>query len=171
MASAKAYNSAIRLLGRREYSVAELRRKLRQKHHDLSSDGLDALLDSLQQERLLSDERFAEVLIRGRINRGYGPIFIRQELASKGVDSDLAECALEEAVDQAGVEWLQVAQELVRQRHPLAGKDAAVWQKAARFLMRRGFSSGLVMKALGDRPRQEEESHQDEEPYRDEAHY
>ena len=125
MRSAKAYNSAVRLLGRREHSVAELRRKLRQKHGELGRDAIESLLESLQQDRLLSDQRFTEVLVRARIAKGYGPTYIKQELASKGIDSELAECALE---------------------------DAAAWQKAARFLMRRGFSSSVAMKALGERP-------------------
>ena len=152
MRSAKAYNSAVRLLGRREHSVAELRRKLRQKHGELGRDAIESLLESLQQDRLLSDQRFTEVLVRARIAKGYGPTYIKQELASKGIDSELAECALEEAVDQAGLDWLQAARQLVERRHPHAGEDAAAWQKAARFLMRRGFSSSVAMKALGERP-------------------
>jgi regulatory protein len=146
--SAKAYNTAVRALGRREHSVAELRRKLQQKHSGLGREALEQLLESLQQDRLLSDARFAEVLIRGRINRGYGPAYIQQELVSKGIDSELAERALAEAVEEGGVNWLQSARDLVARRHPQAAEDPAVWQKAARFLARRGFPSNLVMKAL-----------------------
>jgi len=144
----------VRLLGRREHSVAELRGKLRQKHRELDAKALEHLLESLQQDRLLSDERFTETAIRSRVNRGYGPIYIQQELSSKGIDPELAECVLQQTVDERAIDWLQMAKDLIHRRHPHAGEDPAAWQKAARFLARRGFASNLVIKALGDQPYQ-----------------
>jgi regulatory protein len=148
----RAYHTAVRLLGRREHSVTELRNKLRQKHRDLDQSTLERLLETLQQDRLLSDERFAETLIRGRLNRGYGPVYIQQELNSKGIDPELAETLLEQAKEENALDWLTLARELVERRHPNAGEDSASWHKAARFLARRGFSSNHVIRALGDRP-------------------
>ena len=46
----------------------------------------------------------------------------------------------------------QIAAEIER-RHGARGEDPSAWEKAARFLQRRGFSGDLVMRALGDRPR------------------
>lgn len=140
------------MLGRREHSVAELRKKLQQKHRDLDPQALNGMLEGLQQDGLLSDERFAEILIRSRINRGYGPIYIRQELTTKGIDSELVAVVLEQTVEEQGIDWLQLAQELVQRRHPQANQDPAAWQKGARFLARRGFSSNLVIKALPEQP-------------------
>ena len=125
-----------------------MRKKLQQKHGDLAGSELEELLRSLQEDGLLSDERFAETLIRGRISRGYGPFYIHQELAAKGIDNDLGDRLIEEA----NVDWLAMAQASLERRHPAAGEDLSAWMKAARFLQRRGFPGDLVRKALGPQP-------------------
>ncbi|HHO68381.1 MAG TPA: regulatory protein RecX, partial [Gammaproteobacteria bacterium] len=83
----------MRLLARREHSVLELRRKLEQR--GWQGGPLDEVLDSLVDQNLLSDRRFAEVYTRTRIERGYGPLRIRAELRERGIDAALAEAALE----------------------------------------------------------------------------
>ena len=49
---------ALRILVRREYSRLELRRRLLE--HAASEEELDALLDTLEQKKQLSDQRYAE---------------------------------------------------------------------------------------------------------------
>jgi len=147
--AATAYHSALRLLGRREYSVAELRAKLRRKHADLGKDALEAVLEDLQRDGLLSDLRYADGLFRSRVNRGYGPFFIQQEMATKGVPAEMVEGLLE----AAEVDWRQLAQTLIDRRHPQARSDQNAWQKAARFLQRRGFSADITMRVLGEQVR------------------
>ena len=55
---------AIQMLSRREYSRAELARKLQQK--SFQPDEIDACLDRLEEQNLQSDERFAESFKRSR---------------------------------------------------------------------------------------------------------
>jgi regulatory protein len=140
----QAYNMAIRMLGRREHSEQEVRLKLRQKFRTLGPDVLDDVIQTLIESELLSDARFAEMRIRSRVSRGYGPFYIRQELSAKGIDAE----TISECLDEAQVDWLAAAQALVERRFSGARKDAEVWAKAARFLQRRGFSAELVSKAL-----------------------
>lgn len=148
MLTAKAYNTAIRILGQREHSEVELRAKVVRKVRELPPQALDEVVAELKQLDLLSDRRFAETLIRSRISRGYGPYYIRQELGQKGINAELAA----QLMDEAGVDWLDQAITLVQRRHPEAAEDLKMWSKAARFLQRRGFSAEVVTKALGPRP-------------------
>lgn len=74
---------ALRLLGRREHSREELRKKLRKR--EWPADRVEALLDRLEQEGALSDLRFARSWVRHRAGRGLGPTRIRSELRQRGV--------------------------------------------------------------------------------------
>lgn len=144
----KAHSAAVRMLGQREHSCAEIRQKLRRKFSALEVSCIESLIEEFVERGWLSDQRFAEVLVRSRANRGYGPYYIRRELATKGIDDTQAESALE----SAEIDWYESAVGLIGRRFPEAGCDLQVWEKAARFLQRRGFSGDVVRKALGARP-------------------
>ena len=137
------------MLGLREHSEAELSGKLRQKFKKLPFSAIEEIVDRLKRSELLSDSRFTEMMIRSRTSRGYGPYYIRRELASKGVAVELVE-------QQLGVvetDWQLLATELVERRHQNVAEDVKSWAKAVRFLQRRGFDGELVAKAVGERPR------------------
>ena len=82
----------VRLLARREHSLAELADKLGQKE-DLETDVQNAL-ERCSRDGLQSDARFAESLTRTRVMQGYGPVKIRQELLAKQVSRELIDDAL-----------------------------------------------------------------------------
>ncbi len=134
---------ALRLLARREHSVLELRRKLEQR--GWRGELLDAVLDSLVEQNLLSDRRFAEVYTRGRIERGYGPLRIRAELRERGIDGGLAEAALAaEAPD-----WIERARDARLRRFGEAlPADYRERARQMRFLQQRGFDSGQIRAAF-----------------------
>ena len=146
--SAKAHSAAVRMLGQREHSCAEIRQKLRRKFSALEISRIESLIEEFVERGWLSDQRFAEVLVRSRANRGYGPYYIRRELATKGIDDTRAESVLA----SAEADWYEIAVGLIGRRFPEADCDLRVWEKAARFLQRRGFSGDVVRKALGVRP-------------------
>ena len=148
MDTAKANGYAIKLLSQREHSVQEMREKLARKYSDLDKTTLEALLSGLQHDGLLSDTRFGEALVRSRSQKGYGAFYIRQALAQKGVHSDLIDRLLEDAP----IDWLTSAKALVAKRYPEAVNEPKAWAKAAGFLQRRGFSSDVVRRAIGERP-------------------
>ena len=82
---------AYRLLGRREYSLFELRQRLVRKwpsETDIDRRAAD-LVDALASENLVSDERFAESFVRSRIQRHQGPVKIRAEMRTRGVPDSL----------------------------------------------------------------------------------
>ena len=76
---------ALQLLTRREYSRAELKAKLAAQAE--TEEELDAVLDRLQTEKLLSDQRYATQRVVARAGR-YGNGRLRQELRQRGISDD-----------------------------------------------------------------------------------
>jgi len=81
------------LLARREHSTRELKRKL--KVRGMEGAVVDQALAALQEERLLSDERFVEMLVHSRIGKGQGPLRIQAELREHGVSDELVSAAVD----------------------------------------------------------------------------
>ncbi|GAB2780093.1 recombination regulator RecX [Halomonas shantousis] len=136
-------DDAIRLLGRREYSRAELMTRLRARGHE--SVAINEALDALAEQGLQSDTRFAEVFVRSRIMRGQGPVKIRAELGARGIDSSLIAMSLE-AVE---VDWQQLACETLARRFDGPGQGPRERARRERFLAGRGFDFSQVRYALG----------------------
>ncbi|KAF1706856.1 recombination regulator RecX [Pseudoxanthomonas sacheonensis] len=135
---------ALALLVRREHSRKELARKLAER--GIESEAASAAIERLTGDGWQSDARFAELLVRTRAAHGQGPIRIRAELGTHGLDGDTIETAMQ-AFDG---DWRQAAQDLVRRRFglELASADPVQRRKAADFLYRRGFDGDTVRSAL-----------------------
>ena len=132
---------AYRLLGRREYSVFELARRIRQKWPD--ADGIQDLLDALVEENLLSDERFTESFVRFRIQRYQGPLKITAALRTKGVSGHL----ISRELDAYSEQWLDLAVEWLN-RQNIGEIDFDAKKKYYRRLMSRGFTHSQAMEAI-----------------------
>lgn len=139
----KALHSAVRLQTRREHSLAELAEKLTLKGH-ADSDIETALAFCLAQG-LQSDERYAESLCRTRIQQGYGPERIRQELKTKGVAREYIDAVL----DKDAAEWIAHARDVWHKKYAL-WEDAsfAAKQRQRQFLRYRGFSMDIIMNVV-----------------------
>ena len=79
---------ALDLLSRRDHSKVELRQKLIQKGTQVEEIG--PLLDELEDIGYLDDRRFAESFVRFRAGKAWGRRRYGQELAKRGVDSEIA---------------------------------------------------------------------------------
>lgn len=148
---------AVRLLAVREHSVQELRRKLRRTRTPGSADNpddadIEAVLEDLQRDGLLSEERFVEAFVRSRLGRGQGPAKIRAGLMERGVARELVDDALDQP-DQDAEFWRDRAR-TVQTRRFGAGPpvDRADWAKRARFLSARGFGPDVIYRTLGEQP-------------------
>ena len=134
-----AYDKALGLLARREHSRKELKTKLRQGGYE--GEETSAAVDRLGEQHYQDDDRFAEVLLRGRIAQGYGPTRLRVELKSHG----LADARIRELLEAAEVDWDASAAAQLRRRYGKAGvADAAERTRRAQFLLRRGFAAATV---------------------------
>lgn len=134
---------ALGLLTRREHSRKELTRKLTSRGMDAAD--VDAAVAKLARDGWQNDARFAESLVRARVSGGYGPMRIRAELATHGLDRE----AIATALDSFHGDWAEIASDLVRRRYgPVAALDLSHRRKAADFLIRRGFDSSSIQGAI-----------------------
>jgi regulatory protein len=133
---------ALGLLTRREHSRRELERKLTSR--GVAAEEARAAVERLAGEGWQDDRRFAELLVRSRAGNGYGPLRIRAELATHGLDRE----AIAAAMDTFDGDWTETARDLVRRRFGPGGlSDLEGRRKAADFLIRRGFDGGSVRAA------------------------
>lgn len=134
---------ALALLGRREHSRTELRRKLLEQGG--TDEQAESLLDELVERRLQSDDRFAEVFVRSRAERGYGPVSILADLKARGLSAEQAATALADS----GYDWEERAAEVRCRRFgealPESPREKA---RQFRFLQYRGFSGRQLTGAL-----------------------
>lgn len=133
---------ALGLLTRREHSRKELIGKLTSR--GLDADEVLVVVDKLTEAGWQDDGRFAESLVRARVGGGYGPIHIRAELRTHGLDSD----AIVAAMDSFEGDWIENARDLVRRRYgDTVPEDLSLRRKATDMLMRRGFPGDVVRAA------------------------
>ncbi len=132
---------AMDLLARREHSVYELTRKLKQR--DFENDEIDAAIAALQQDNLQSDSRLIESIVNHRINAGFGPIKIRYELRQKGVSEGL----VDDYFSGLDIDWQSsMAGQRIKKFGNSLPVDYKEKMKQARFLQNRGFSPESVMR-------------------------
>lgn len=136
---------ALRYLSMREHSRLELGRKLARYAEE--GDDVAALLDFLEKNNWLSQERFSESLIHRRAAR-FGNSRIVAELQSHGV----AGAALAEL--KAGLADSETARacDIWQRKFGTVATDPAERNKQMRFLMQRGFSQKAVRAALKGAP-------------------
>ena len=136
---------ALGLLARRDHSRAELRGKLLARGFEPGD--VDAALEQLQSRGLASDLRFTEQYARARTGRGYGPLRIRAELRSRGVEKEVISRIL--VAPEGG--WQAHAERVRRQRFgDAAPRSRRDWARQARFLQHRGFSAEQIGRALAE---------------------
>lgn len=139
---------ALALLVRREHSRKELARKLAER--GIEAEAALSAVDRLTGDGWQSDARFAEMLVRTRVAHGQGPVRIRAELGTHGLDQEKIETALQ------GFEgsWTDAAREVARRRFgmDLLSADVAQRRKVADFLYRRGFDGEAVRAVLSGNP-------------------
>ena len=134
----RAMQYALRSLGRRMQSRAELERKLLAR---TTPEVARAVLGRLLEWGYLDDRAFAEAFVRSRRER-WGELRLRAELARRGVDERIVREVLAEGGEGEG--------EVAR---ALALLDKTAWRhkgehaRMVRFLQARGFALGAAVEA------------------------
>ncbi|HZI96862.1 MAG TPA: regulatory protein RecX [Actinomycetales bacterium] len=127
-------------------SRAQLREAMARRN--VSGDVADAVLDRLEQVKLVDDAAFAEGWVRSRQQgRGLARRALAHELRAKGVDDDTARAALDEIDpdDEAAAARRLVDRKVAATR----GLDRQVRvRRLAGMLARKGYPSGLSMQVV-----------------------
>ncbi|MGE8451036.1 MAG: recombination regulator RecX [Pseudomonadales bacterium] len=138
--------TAMDLLARREHGRVELTRKQRQR--GASPEMIEAALDRLTEEGLLSESRYLESFVSYRARSGYGPMRIREELSQRGLQRGDIDLALREC----GIDWQEQLRDVWQRK--FAGQlpvDARERAKQGRFLSYRGYSMDMIGRLLSGR--------------------
>ncbi len=140
--------AALRILSRRDFSTAELRKRLHDKGYH--REPVEATLLRCQELGYLDDGRFAVNRATSLMNQGraVGPRVLH-DLRQRGISEDLAEQALAKARESLDEESL-LADLLVRRFPEFNYNTAAAKEKrrVINFLQRRGFAISRIMEHL-----------------------
>ncbi|MFM1979658.1 MAG: hypothetical protein RLZ68_923 [Pseudomonadota bacterium] len=132
---------ALRLLGAREHSRAELERKLSSFEDEPGE--LAKVLDTLQAKGFINETRVLESVVHRRASK-LGVSRIKQELQAKGLEPH----AVAEAVSQLRATELDRAREIWRKKFGSPPADAAQRVKQMRFLASRGFGGDTIHRVV-----------------------
>ena len=125
---------ALWLLDKRDYSRAELLKKLTEKGY--AEETAAAAVDRLAELGFVDDARYAPIVVRHYAAKGYGARRIQTELQRRGIPKELWDAAMEEMPSQD-----ESVDKLLRSR--LRGAeitDRAALKRAADALLRRGYA-------------------------------
>ena len=137
---------AMNLMARREHSKMELETHLTKKFPD-DPGTIVEVLNQLESDGLLSDERFAECFITGSISKGRGPQRIKRELMERGVNEIMAR----EILARMEIDWFAVAKQVFGRKFSKAidgnlsaTESLRLKAQQARFMQYRGFDYELI---------------------------
>lgn len=131
----KAYNSAVRYLGYRPRSQAEIERNLRDKGY--APEVTEHVIARLRQEQYLDDEAFAQFWLENRERfRPRGRQALRYEMKQKGLDPAVIESTLAD-LDEDESAWSAIEGKFYRWK---SLEEQEFKQKVMAFLSRRGFN-------------------------------
>ena len=141
-----AQTAAIALLARRDFSLAELRRRLKERGYLPSA--IEPALADLESGRVIDDKRYGDNVLAARARRGQGPARIRNELRRAGLDAEVVQTTMDRAKED-GPDFLAMARATrARKFGTEIPKDRKERARQARFLQYRGFSTDHIRAAL-----------------------
>ena len=150
---------AVLLLAIREHGAKELKTKLISKFPEtpemltetqepagLVKCLIDDVIELCQTQNWQSDERYLEQVVRSMMEKGQGPMKIRQKCQQACQDSSLINAYL----DIEPEEWLAVARDVMLKKYGDLSRPANRNEQAKRmrFLQSRGFSSEVIWKVF-----------------------
>ena len=136
-------DQALSLLSHREHSKKELITKLKTRGN--TEEEINVAIEQLENMNYLNDERFAEIFVRSRLSKPLGASRIQQELVQKGISSELAKIAIEEA----NADWFELAKQLKERKFGTAvSTDFKEKAKQSRYLQYRGFDFEQIKYAI-----------------------
>lgn len=136
---------ALYYLGKRDYSRAELRKKILAYSEalEITKDNLELILDELETKEWLSDTRFSEQFVLTK-KRKFGIRKIAHELKLRGVDELIINRVLKEIKDDEFFLAKQIWEKKFNQI-PITINEKA---KQIRFMQSRGIEVSIIHKIL-----------------------
>jgi len=143
----KARRQAFRLLSLRARSEKEIRNRLTVNHGGTIAD---ELIRQLREEGFLNDEAFARERARYlAVSRLEGNRAIEADLLRKGIDRSMITGAIQAAREELS-EPEAIRRLLKKRGQPPVPSDRFRTQKTGRYLLSKGFSTGLIFDVLNE---------------------
>ena len=140
----RAVELAYRYLNPRDRTEAEVRRRLEQA--EFTTAVIEEALETLGDQGVLSDRRFASLFIEDKRNlERWGNDRITRALTQRGIDRELIADAL---ADDTTQDELERAVELLRERFPNPPQDRRERDRAFGVMLRKGYDMELAVDAL-----------------------
>ena len=150
------FQTALKLLEKREHNTIELQQKLQKKYPD-QPETIEQTLQELKERNWLSDERYCESFIHDQLlTTKPGPQIIIHKLTQKGVSNELAKTQVEKYYPKE--KQLQIAQNLAQKKHDeilrrgKLTKTIEKQQKIITYLVNKGFSFEIAKQAITTKP-------------------
>lgn len=106
------YNSAIKLLTRKDYSRYKLSQKLKDKGYD--SLDIEPVIEELVEKKYLREDYYREARIKGLLRKNYGSHYIIQKLAEEHLSCNNQD--IEEICKEIGISAEQQVTELAEKK-------------------------------------------------------
>ncbi len=138
------FDYSLKLLARRAYSVAEIRRKLIEKGWT-DEDAIGKTLEKLTQQELLNDEKFAEEFVASKLRRKpVGKHLLSKNLRERQINEEIIKNALEK------IDEKKLIKEAIQKRLRVKGypKTLKELKNLQDYLIRQGFDFELVYESI-----------------------
>ncbi len=147
----KAYLYGLRVLGRREYSESELRKKMKLKGFE--KDHIDSSINQLAEKNFINLDRYTEYKIRSLIQKSYSISMIQSTLENEDIKVDQE--FIESIFEREGVSETDLIYKILMRKKPdhswLQPKDDRVYklkQKAMVSAQQKGHNYRKVQEVL-----------------------
>jgi regulatory protein len=150
--SRRAYLDALRMLGRRDLSEAQIRQRLARRGHE--PEAIDEAVARLIEERAIDDNRVAEAIARIETGiRKRGMLRVRRKIESAGIAPAVAKRALDEVFGSLDDDDLLESALAKRLRRGADVTDERQFNRLYRYLVGQGFEPQRVLARLKRNPR------------------
>jgi regulatory protein len=146
---AECFAYACNLLGRRAYSVNELRVKLQKKEYEFYT--INAVVQECLDRRFLDDYDYAQCYLNVLKARNYGLFKIKMYMKKKGLEENIVEQVLEEG--NILEEELDLAKDALQKKLFNLRNETdhrKLKEKCYRFLASRGFRSEIISQLISE---------------------
>jgi regulatory protein len=128
-----------KLITKKDYTEYEIRVKLYNKFK-LEDVEINEIINKLKKENLIDDLRYAKIYIEHKLHKGYGPLYIIEDIKKRGINID--EKFINNILDTLDINLKDIINNL------LAKKHINTVEKKYAFLQRRGFKSEKIKELL-----------------------
>jgi len=158
--SRRAYIDALKMLGRRELSEAQIRQRLARRDYDAES--IDAAVARLLDERAIDDNRVAEAIARTETAiRKRGRLRVQRKIESVGIAAAIARHAVDEVFGSLDDDELLESALAKRLRAGASIADERDFNRLYRYLIGQGFEPDRVLEILKRRNHKGHKDHED----------